>query len=85
MSKLTNLYYAHLKERDSDMEKYTNGSEAIKKFTEYLQTKLNAKDFLEAEALFTAAISESNEESFKDGCKYTFGLGLELSGQEEKE
>lgn len=85
MSKLTSIYYADLKEREDNMKKYTNGAESLQKLRDYLQTKLNAKDFLEVEELLSAAISDSREEAWKDGAKYIHGLSLELSGQEETE
>lgn len=85
MSKLTNLYYANLKEQEEIMKNYKNEPESLKKLIEYLQAKLNMKDFLEVEELLSTAISDSREEAWKDGAKYIHGLSLELSGQEETE
>lgn len=84
MSKLTSLYHAHLKEKGDIMSNYINGTSSLQKLNELLQQKLNAKDYSEVEELLNAAISETEEQGFKDGCKYTYGLGLELAGQEEE-
>ena len=41
MSKLSSLYYAHLKEREENMSNYINGTDTVKKLHEFLQLKLN--------------------------------------------
>ena len=84
MSKLSSLYYAHLKEREELMGNYINGTDTVKKLHEFLQLKLNAKDYSTAEELLNAVISETEEQGFTAGRKYTFGLGLELTGQTEE-
>ena len=84
MSKLSSLYYAHLKEREENMSNYINGTDTVKKLHDFLQLKLNAKDYSTAEELLNAVLSETEEQGFTAGCKYTFGLGLELTGQTEE-
>lgn len=84
MSKLTNLYYAHLNERSNEMSTFVNGSEFLRELKIFLQTKLNAKNFLKAEELLSQALNEAKEDAFKEGAKYTFDLGLELSGKNKE-
>lgn len=81
MEKLENMFYANLKERNEGTSKFINGSEAVKETAEFLKLKLNAKDFSEAEELLIKALSETEAESFKEGARYLFSLGLELLGK----
>ena len=83
MSKLTSLYHTYLKERDDLVKEKINGSDALQELIRYLQTNLNAAQFSPAEGLLQLALVAVEETGFKDGAKYTFGLGLELAGKEE--
>lgn len=80
MSKLTNLYYAHTREKENDMKDFINGSERYTKLIEFLQNHLSAKDFMQAEELLTDLVEITREEGFKEGTRYLYGLNIELSG-----
>ena len=80
MSKLTSLYHGYLKEREETMNEYTKGTNSLQNLFDYLQTKLNARDYSTAEELINAVVSETEEQGFQAGCKYTYELGLELGG-----
>lgn len=85
MSKLSNLYYAHVKEKENDMKDFVNGSDKYNKLIEFLQNNLNAKDFMRAEELLTDLVEVTREEGFKEGTRYLYGLNIELSGHEPED
>lgn len=85
MSKLTNLYYAHTRERENDMKDFINGSERYNKLIDFLQNHLNAKDFMRAEELLTDLVEVTREEGFKEGTRYLYGLNIELSGHDPED
>jgi len=85
MSKLSTLYYAHVREKENGMKEFINGSEGYTKLIDFLQNHLNAKDFMQAEELITDLVEITREEGFKEGTKYLYGLNIELSGHEPNE
>lgn len=85
MSKLTNIYYAHIRGKENNMKNYVNGSKKYSELQDFLQNVLNAKDFMMAEELLTDLVENIKEESFKEGTRYLYELNIELAGHEPNE